>query len=280
MKAGTTFRGSYLKDDQDNDEDDDRELEIRLLDAGIESYIKKSSELNEVPPGLFREWHRLFMGKLTERYKNTVARYNEPTREDRKLDNAAVDCLRVIQRDYAILTADKAKNMYVIHCKPWLAKQVHQETETTSTYEQAKHDDGNPMELQEIIDADWEFVNAEGLAKKHSPDEDGPNVPKIQEKLLFAERVPTFGAVVKTVKDNKIRFLAKSHKTSLSQLSQWITKSLKIMMPMSEEIWRSLFQAAGVVATSSWVITSTKQARKRMDRMQAMGKKPNGGQQT
>ena len=85
---------------------------------------------------------------------------------------------------------------------------------------------------------------------------------------------------MKTVKDNKIRFLAKSHKTSLSQLSQWIPKSLKLMMPVSEEIWRSLFKTAGVVATSSWVITSTKQARRRMDRMQATGKKPSGEQQT
>ena len=57
-------------------------------------------------------------------------------------------------------------------------------------------------------------------------------------------------------------------------------KTLKLMMPMSEELWRQLFSAAGIVATSSWVITSTKQARNRMDRMQAMGKKPKGEQQT
>ena len=141
------------------------------------------------------------------------------------------------------------------------------------------------MELQEIIDADWEFIEAEGLAKKQptpppSPDPADPNLPKIPEALLFNQRLPTFGVVVKTVKDNKLRFLAKSHKTSLSQLSQWITKALKLMMPKSEEMWRKLFCAAGIVATSSWVITNTKQARNRMDRMQAMGKKPNGEQQT
>ena len=92
--------------------------------------------------------------------------------------------------------------------------------------------------------------------------------------------MPTFGVVVKTIKENKLRFLAKSHKTSLSQLSQWITKSLKLMMPKSEEIWRQLFGAAGIVAVSSWVITNSKQARNRMDRMHATGKKPDGEQQT
>ena len=219
------------------------------------------------------------MEKLTESYRHTVARYMEQPRNERTLDDEAVDCLRVIQRDYAILSADKAKNTYVIHCKPWLSKQVLQETETTDTYKQALCDDGAPMELQEIIDADWEFVEAEGLAKK-PPDPPDPTVPKIPEALLFHQKLPTFGVVVKTVKDNKLRFLARSHKTSLSQLSQWISKSLKIMMPKSEEMWRRLFCAAGVVATSSWVITNTKQARNRMDRMQATGKKPSGKQQT
>ena len=166
-------------------------------------------------------------GKAYRKYTNTVARYNAQPRNERKLDDAAVDCLRMIQRDCAILSADKAKNTYVIHCKPWLAKQVLQETETTVTYEPAAHADGTPMELQETVDAEWDFIEAEGLAKKQptpppSPDPADPlaqfqrrdNLPKIPEALLFNQRVPTFGAVVKTVKDNKIRFLAKSHKTS------------------------------------------------------------------
>jgi len=172
-----------------------------------------------------------------------------------------------------------------------LAKQVLHETETPVTYAQATHANGTPMELQEIIDADWEFIEGEGLAKKQptpppTPDPADPfaalgwRSTPVPEVLLFHQRVPTFGVVVKTIKDNKLRFLAKSHKTSLSQLSQWITKTLKLMMPMSEELWRQLFSAAGIVATSSWVITSTKQARDRMDRMQAMGKKPKGEQQT
>ena len=147
-----------------------------------------------------------------------------------------MDCLGIVQRDYEILSADKAKNTYVIHCKPWLAKQVLRETETTVTCTQATHANGTPMELQEIIDADWEFIEEEGLARKQptpppTPDPADPlaalgwRSTPVPEVLLFHQRVPTFGVVVKTIKDNKLRFLAKSHKTSLSQLSQWITKT-------------------------------------------------------
>ena len=142
MKAGTTFRGSYLECEQDSDSDDSQPLEIKLLDAGIKSYIKKSSQLNDLPEGFYNEWRRLLMEKLTERYRQTVARYVEQQMNERTLDDEAVDCLRVIQRDYAILSADKAKNTYVIHCKPWLSKQVLQETETTDTYKRAIRDDG------------------------------------------------------------------------------------------------------------------------------------------
>ena len=49
---------------------------------------------------------------------------------------------------------------------------------------------------------------------------------------------------------------------------------------MSEDVWTQLFRTGGMVTPGSWVITNSRQARQRMNRMQAMGKCPNGGQQT
>ena len=77
-----------------------------------------------------------------------------------------------------------------------------------------------------------------------------------------------FGVVVKTIKKNKLRFLAKSHNTSLSQLSKWISRMLKLMMPMSEDVWTQLFRTGGMVTPGSWVITNSRHARQTMNRMQ------------
>ena len=51
MQAGTTFRGEYCTTGDANDEDDrdPRPMEIKLLEASIKSYIKKSSDLNKIP---------------------------------------------------------------------------------------------------------------------------------------------------------------------------------------------------------------------------------------
>ena len=140
-------------------------------------------------------------------------------------------------------------------------------------YKQALNPDGSPMQMMEIVEKDWQFIEEEGLTQK-------PEQTPIHKELLFHERVPTFGVVVKTIKKNKLRFLAKSHNTSLSQLSKWISKTLKLMMPMSEDVWTQLFRTGGMVTPGSWVITNSRQARQRMNRMQAMGKRPNGRQQT
>ena len=154
-----------------------------------------------------------------------------------------------MQKEYAILTVHKAKNAYVIHCKKWLAEQVIQETETTSTYKQALNPDGSPMQMMEIVNKNWQFIEEEGLAQKPEP-EQSDQAP-FNKELLFQERIPTFGVVVKIIKKNKLRFLAKSHNTSLSQLSKWISRTLKLMMPMSEDVWMQLFRTGGMVTPGS-----------------------------
>ena len=109
-----------------------------------------------------------------------------------------------------------------------------QETETTSTYKQALNPDGSPMQMLEIVDRDWQFIEEEGLAQK--PELEESDQTPIHKEVLFQERIPTFGVVVKTMKKNKLRFLAKSHNTSLSQLSKWISRTLKLMMAMSADV--------------------------------------------
>ena len=69
------------------------------------------------------------MDKLTERYNATMAEHNKRQARNRRLDDEAKRSLRILQKEYAILTADKAKNTYVIHCKQWLAAQVIPETD-------------------------------------------------------------------------------------------------------------------------------------------------------
>ena len=82
--------------------------------------------------------------------------------------------------------------------------------------------------------------------------------------------MPTFGVTIKMHKENKPRFMGKTHGTTLTQLSQWISRTLKAMIPQSEQIWRNVFMSAGIVTTGSWVIWNSKQVRQRMSRMQNM----------
>ena len=53
---------------------------------------------------------------------------------------AITNYLKRLKSKCAILTGDKARNMYVIHCKPWVCTQVMQATQTTETYETTDQD--------------------------------------------------------------------------------------------------------------------------------------------
>ena len=69
-----------------------------------------------------------------------------------------------------------------------------------------------------------------------------------------------FGVTVKLHKSNKLRFMAKSHRSSLVGLAKWISQSLSAMSQVSEEIWKDLFMSIGVVTKSSGVINASKGA--------------------
>ena len=80
-------------------------------------------------------------------------------------------------------------------------------------------------------------------------------------------------------KNNALRFMAKSHSTSLSPLSIWLGRAFSSMMPVSEEIWRKLFLKVGIITQSSWVIINNKQVQQRMAKLQQEALAPDTGQQ-
>ena len=61
--------------------------------------------------------------------------------------------------------------------------------------------------------------------------------------------------------------MARCHRTTLTQLGKWLTRTLKAMSIESEEVWKDMFMTAGVITTGSWVINSSEQVRGRMDKM-------------
>ena len=69
------------------------------------------------------------------------------------------------------------------------------------------------------------------------------------------------GVVVKLHKESTLRYLAKSHHTNLTQLSAWMCKVFRVMMDVSEDIWRTLFLTVGIRTQGSWVIDQRKLVR-------------------
>ena len=123
-------------------------------------------------------------------------------------------------------------------------------------------------------------MKEEGLAEKQV--EIPAGTPKAEaERLLipdhrvFHRRLPSFGTSIKLHRENKPRFMSKSHQTSLTQLGQWISRALKGTSEVSEDIWRDLFATGGVATPFSWVITNNKAVRTQMKRMDAMPTKSN-----
>ena len=47
-------------------------------------------------------------------------------------------------------------------------------------------------------------------------------------------------------KNNKLRFVANSHRSTLVQLAKWITKALKAIVLESEAMWRDVFMSVGI----------------------------------
>ena len=99
----------------------------------------------------------------------------------------------------------------------------------------------------------------EGLAEPQ--DEKDPNAIRIPEYRKLVYKLPRLGVSIKVHKQNKPRFMARCHRTTLTQLGEWLTRTLKAMSIESEEVWKDMFMTAGGTTTSSWVINSNGQVR-------------------
>ena len=277
MRKGTTFRDRYETQIYRQPPGQGTPQEMLALEESIDRYIDKAVRANEIPCYEFAEWRGVLVGKLRERYDAVIADQQQQQQQGQYATSTEADYseyLKQFRRKYAIVTADKAKNTYCIMCKQWLSKQVVQETQETTTYSVSQ------LSEQTVVDEDLEFMLNEGLVSARASEAKDMN-PKPPKHTWFHERVPTMGVVVKLHKENKLRFLAKSHDTTLTQLSTWMSKAFKMMMEVSEEIWRQLFLTVGIRTQGSWVINQTKQVRWRMSVMQRDGLKPiDGAQQT
>jgi len=275
MQKGTTFRHMYVPGLETYT--GNRPEEIQALDRSISNYILQSAETHEVPEYLYEDWHHTILAKLEERYEEVAAQVMEESTAQEGDNVASRAYLTQFRKQYSIITGDKAKNTYCVLCKRHLSQQIMQETSTTTTYETT-----NLTEAQ-IVAADFDFVKGEGLVTITGEEFDklGPDDPKPPKHTLFNAGIPTFGVSLKMHKANSLRFMAKSHSTSLTQLSHWMSRAFKSTILVSEDIWRDLFMKVGIITHSSWIINSSKQVRQRMERMQAAGLRPDeSGQQT
>ena len=273
MKAGTTFRSDFERNEFIDRQAAESE-EMQTLEASIDHYIARCCDINEIQSYLFNEWRGLLLTKLQEKYEAVAARVQSEAADAVLAQGEYNEYLKQFRRQYAIITADKAKNTYCIVCKPHLCKQIMDETQGSATYERSQQTE------EQIVQTDFEFVKGEGLVTKTVNEAKQEEAPPAKH-TWFNEQVPTFGVSLKLHKKNALRFMAKSHQTSLSQMSKWMSRVFNLMMPVSEEIWKNLFLTVGIVTHSSWVINNSKFVRGRMARMEAAGLRPGaGGQQT
>ena len=106
MQAGTTFRDEHVPLTYDTEEE--------ALQECLKAYVKKSCEINEVPPYLFDEWMTKLKQAIKDKCRQMEYRHEN---EDKERMKRIADSLVRVQQEYVVLTADKASNTYVIHCK-------------------------------------------------------------------------------------------------------------------------------------------------------------------
>ena len=274
MKKGTTFRDLYqIFEVDDKDGKDDRPHEIIMLDSSLDNYIDISSDLNEVPKYWFYEWKGLLLQKAEARLEEMLQEQrdrHQDAPEEEEARELSKEFLASFRTEHSIVTADKASNTYVVVCKPWLHQQAIQEAHNTPSYFCSDKQGTGILEADKQFSLGEQMVVGEEPEPIQSPSCDPPPKPP-PKHAIFQRKLPTFGVVIKLHKANKPRFLAKSHETSLVQLSQWISLALKTMMRSSEELWRSLFLSVGIVTHSSWIVNNSKQIRSRMKHMTSLG---------
>ena len=63
------------------------------------------------------------------------------------------------------------------------------------------------------------------------------------------------------------RYLSRGSSTSLTQVSQWITRALKGLFPTSERLWIASLKKCTIHSNGSWIINDSTRVRTIMHRM-------------
>ena len=209
--------------------------------------------MNEIDPDRYKKWQEIIERKIDERLvtidkqimvKQQYQAEGQTVQEREQKEEEKTKALKDLKKVYAVLVADKCASTYVIHCKVHLAKQVMEEIIKNETYKKVV--DSTVKEVQERH-ALW--MIEEGLAEPQ--DEKDPNTIRIPEYRRLFSKLPRLGVSIKLHKQNKPRFMARCHQTTLTQLGEWLTRTLKAMSIESEEVWKDMFMTASVITTSS-----------------------------
>ena len=230
----------------------------KLLKWSLQTCITASSEMNEIDPDRYKQWQEIIERKIDERLvtidkqimdKQQDQADGQTMKEREQKEEEKTKALKDLKKRYAVLVADKGASTYVIHCKVHLAKQVMDEINNNGTYKKVED-----STIKEVQGRHAEWMMKENLAEPQ--DEEDSNEIRIPEYRKLFSKLPRLGVSIKVHKQNKPRFMARCHQTTLTQLGQWLTRTLKAMSVESEEVWKDMFMMAGVITTGSWVINS------------------------
>ena len=255
FKRGTKYRpyaNAFENDDSNSSPCKDGADAKKLLKWSLQTYITASSEMNEIDPDRYKKWQEIIERKIDERLvtidKQIMDKQQDQTdgqtmKEREQKEEEKTKALKDLKKRYAVLVADKGASTYVIHCKVHLAKQVMDEINNNGTYKKVED-----STIKEVQDRHAEWMIEERLAEPQ--DEEDPNAIRIPEYRKLFSKLPRLGVSIKVHKQNKPRFMARCYQTTLTQLGEWLTRTLKAMSVESEEVWKDMFLTAGVITTA------------------------------
>ena len=107
--------------------------------------------------------------------------------------------------------------------------------------------------------------NDDGRLEKSGQQTDGTPSKSISQTSM--RRLPAIGFIIKMHTDNTFRFVSRGASTSLTQVSQWITRALKALFSTSEKMWIDELAKCAILATGSWVIDDAAKVKLNLHRM-------------
>ena len=126
-----------------------------------------------------------------------------------------------------------------------------------------------------VIDDHRKFHQMHSITSNDTPKEqkadpqanDSASISTTKISPDFNARLPALGFIIKMHKQNAFRFLSRGASTSLTQVSQWITRALKALFSTSEKMWIDELAKCAILATGSWVIDDAAKVKINLHRM-------------